>query len=155
LFSVLLAAFQTLLHRYTHQHDIAVGSVVRGRDLPGLDRHVCDTLNTIILRTRLPEDASFVDMLAETGRTCLLAFANQYVPCHRAAPGIPRPPGDAGRERSAPIQVAFVLEPESPPSAGGWAMNQLEIHTGTAKFDLTMELDDRGDRIIGRVEHRT
>ena len=151
LFAVLLAAFQTLLYRTTHQSDIAVGSVVAGRGLPGLDQHVCDTLNTLIFRTQIAEGASFVDVLRAIHRTCLDAFANQDVPFQLVARRFSL---DPSRPRSVPIQVAFILEPSMPVSPAGWEINQLEVHTDTAKLDLTMELDQRGDHVIGRVEYR-
>ena len=151
-FHVLFAAFQTLLRRYVGQDDIAVATVVAGRDVPGLDRHVGDLLNTLILRTNVPLDARFLDVLARTKATCEEAIAHQDAPfqlvVRHARLGADRP-GDA------PVRVAFVLEPEGPADAGGWEMNQLEIHTGTSKFDLTMELDERRGGVIGRVEYRT
>ncbi len=151
-FHVLLGAFKALLYRYTGQRDVAVATVVAGRDVPGLERQIGDFLNTMILRTQLPEGGSFLDVLARTKEVCEDAFAHQDLPFQLAARQISM---DPSRERSLPIQVAFVLEPESPRHSAGWEMNQLEVHTGTAKFDLTMELDERGGRVIGRVEYRS
>jgi len=152
LFSLLLGAFQLLLYRYTQQNDIAIGSVVAGRSLPGLNQHVCDTLNTVVLRTKIPEGGNFLDLLAACQTTCHDAFSHQDVPFQLVARHVSM---DGSRGRGVPIQVAFVLEPGLPATSSGWEMNQLEVHTDTAKFDITIELDERQGRIIGRVEYRT
>jgi non-ribosomal peptide synthetase component F len=53
------------------------------------------------------------------------------------------------------FQVAFVLEPPMPSLNCGWTMSQLDIQTDTAKLDLTLELDERPEGIIGRFEYNT
>jgi len=153
LFMTLLAGFKILLLRWTQQRDIAIGTVVAGRDLPGLQQHIGDCLNTLILRTLLPEDAGFSGVLAAVRATCLEAFAHQDIPFQQVSRYAASASGSAGS--GSPIRVAFVFEPQVAASAGGWELSQMEIHTGTAKFDLTFELDERPDRIIGRVEYRT
>ena len=147
LFVVLLSAFQTMLFRYTHETDIAVNSVVAGRTTPGMEQHVCLALNTLILRTQVPSDGTFLDLLHASRKDCLEAFANQDVPFQLV---LQRCRQDHGWERDFQVQCGFVFEPGRPESPGGWEIDQLEVHTDTAKFDLTFELDECNDQIIGR-----
>ena len=53
------------------------------------------------------------------------------------------------------FQAAFSLEPTLPSLPAGWAFTQLDVDTGTTKFDLYLELDDRAEGIIGRFMYRT
>jgi non-ribosomal peptide synthetase component F len=57
--------------------------------------------------------------------------------------------GGAGRE---PYRAFFVMEPSLPAQASGWSVHQMEVQTGTAKFDLTLEVEARAG-IIGRFEY--
>ncbi len=64
LFMTLLAAFQTLLHRYTGQDDIAVGSLIANRNRVELEGLIGFFVNTLVLRTDLSGDPSFRELLA-------------------------------------------------------------------------------------------
>ena len=68
LFMVLLAAFETLLHRLSGQTDLVVGTSYEGeaRSLPGGDRLFANTTNVMPLRSRVDEGTRFVDLLAAT-----------------------------------------------------------------------------------------
>ena len=63
LFMTLLAAFQTLLHRYTGQDDIAVGSLIANRNRVELEGLIGFFVNTLVLRTDLSGDPSFRELL--------------------------------------------------------------------------------------------
>jgi amino acid adenylation domain-containing protein/non-ribosomal peptide synthase protein (TIGR01720 family) len=152
LFATLLAAFKALLFRHSKQRDLTVASVVSARTTEGLDRVAGNFLNTIMLRTEVPAAGSFLDLLAAVGRTCLGALEHSDLPFQHVARYAARDPSGT---RQAPIQAAFVLEPPVTTSAGGWVLGQHAIHTATAKFDLTFELDERPDGIIARVEYRS
>jgi amino acid adenylation domain-containing protein len=152
LFTTLLAAFKTLLFRYTHQADIATGTVLATRNAPGVDRLIGSFLNTLLLRTALPADGTFLDVLRAVRATCQEAFAIADIPFQLVARHASTA---ATSEERLPIQATFVLEPHVAASPSGWDMQQIDVHTGTAKFDLTFELDERPDHILGRVEYRT
>ena len=152
LFTTLVAAFKTLLYRYTGEADVAVGTTLATRGVPGVERQVGVFLNTILLRTTLPADGTFLDVLRAVRETCREAFALQDIPFQLVAR---HATVGTSPDRRIPFQAVIVLEPEIAPSASGWDMGQLEVHTDTSKFDLTLELDERDGRIIGRVEYRT
>ena len=59
------------------------------------------------------------------------------------------------RDRNPLFQVMFSLEPPLPPLPPAWRLTQLDVETGTAKFDLYLELDDRPEGMIGRFLYRT
>src|SRR6185312_662899 len=80
LFMVLLAAFQTLLYRYTSQSDIVIGTPLAGRNRLELEGLIGFFVNTLVLRTKVEGDLSFVELVRRVREVCLQAYANQEVP---------------------------------------------------------------------------
>jgi len=151
-FTTLLSTFYMLLHFYTQQEDLAVGTVVAGRNYPGLNNLIGDFLNTVILRTQVTGDTNFTQLIQQVRETMLEAFAHQDCPLQKVNKAI-----NSGyrNTQGSPFQVAFVLEPALADSEKGWDMSQFDVHNGTSKFDLTFELDERHDGYFGRVEYST
>ncbi|WP_437592077.1 amino acid adenylation domain-containing protein [Sorangium sp. So ce1000] len=152
LFMTLLAAFNILLCRTSGQEDIIVGTVTASRSRPEIENLIGFFLNTIVLRTNLRGDPTFRELLARVADASLNAYSNQEVPFDRLVEELQpsRAPG-----QNPLFQVAFVLEPLMPTLATGWSVSQLEVDTLTAKFELTLELDERPEGLIGRFEYRS
>jgi hypothetical protein len=70
LFMTLLAAFATLLHRYTGQDDLLVGSPIANRDRAEIEGLIGLFVNTLALRVDLSRDPSFRTLLGRTRTTC-------------------------------------------------------------------------------------
>jgi hypothetical protein len=83
LFMALLAAYQTLLARWSEQDTVLVGSPVAGRDRTELEGLVGYLANTVVLRGDLRGDPTFRALLRRTREDALGAFANQEVPLER------------------------------------------------------------------------
>ena len=80
LYITLLAAFQVLLHRYSSQEDIAVGSPIAGRTQPELEGLIGFFVNTLVLRGDLSGDPAFRELLRRIRRTAIEAYTHQDVP---------------------------------------------------------------------------
>ena len=80
LFTTLLAAYQILLHRYTGQGEIVVGSPMPGRRKPEWDRIVGDFVNPIALRAQFGGNPSVAEVLRNVRNTALRGMANQDYP---------------------------------------------------------------------------
>ena len=80
LFMTLLAAFQTLLHRYTAQDDIIVGSPISGRNRIETEELIGVLINTLVLRTDLSGNPTFRELLIRVREMALGAFAHQDLP---------------------------------------------------------------------------
>ena len=148
----LLAAFKTLLYRYTEQEDIVVGTVSAGRNRPEIEGLIGFFLNTLVLRTDMSGSPSFRQLLGRVREITLGAYAYEDLPFEKLIQTL-QP--DRNLSHNPLFQVAFVLEPPMPPLNCGWTMSQLDIQTDTAKLDLTLELDERPEGIIGRFEYNT
>ncbi|BAZ70600.1 McyC protein (plasmid) [Fischerella sp. NIES-4106] len=74
LFITLLTLFKILLYRYTGQRDLVIGIPISGRNHPDLENQIGFYVNTLALRTLLPEAGSFQQALEEVTNTCLDAY---------------------------------------------------------------------------------
>ena len=80
LFMTLMAAFQTLLHRYTGQEDIAVGTPMANRERLELEGLIGYFVNTLVMRTKLSSDISFRELLHQVRDTALAAYSHAQAP---------------------------------------------------------------------------
>ena len=80
LYMTMLAAFQTLLHRYTGQDDILVGSPTSGRSHAGLADIIGYFVNPVVLRADFSLDPTFQEFLDQVRQTVLAAFDHQDYP---------------------------------------------------------------------------
>ena len=151
LFMTLLAAFKVLLYRYSGQEDILIGSNTAGRNWPGSEKLLGYFLNTVVLRSDLSGDPTFLQLLARVRKITLDALAHDGVPLDRIVAEL-QPQRDPNRHPF--FQVLFSLEPP-PSSEPGWDLTCIDVETGTSKFDLCLVLDDRPDGLLCRFIYST
>ncbi len=153
-FMALLAAWQLLLARWSGQDDVVVGTVVAGRTRAELEGLVGMFVNTLALRADLSGDPPFRELLARVRETTLDAHAHQDLPFERLVEALEtgRSPGHA-----PVVQVMFTLQaaPPAAPALPGLRARVEEIPTGTAKFDLTLQLTDTGGELAAALEYAT
>lgn len=141
LFMTLLAAFKVLLHHYTGQEDIIVGSPIANRPVAETEKLIGFFLNNLALRTDLSGDPNFIELLSRVRKTALDAFANQDVPFEKLIEAL-KPERDMSR--SSIFQVYFNLFSFSDQIAlpGGEAISfvdaWLQSEENLSKFDLTL-----------------
>lgn len=153
-FMTLLAAFNVLLHRYSGQDDIAVGSPVSTRRMSEVQGLVGFFPNLVVLRTSLKDDPTFRELLARVRETCLGAFEHQDVPLEKLVLEL----RDRRNEGHAPLfQVNFQTFTANPAKlAFGDADVQLPMTDfGNAKFELLFGIRETADGLEGLAEYRT
>jgi hypothetical protein len=148
----LLAAFQTLLSRYTGQDDIAVGSIVPGRDGVGTEALIGLFAHTVITRTDLAGDPTFREFLWRVRDVARGDYAHQNVTFDRLVSEL-QPERDPSRNPL--FQVLFSLTPLVSLDQSGWEIANFEVDTGAAKVDLQLQLDDRPEGISARFTYNT
>ena len=141
-FMTLLAAFQSLLHRYTGEDDIVVGSPVAGRTHVETERLIGFFVNTLVLRTDLSGNPSFRELLRRVREVALDAYVHQDVPFEKLVEEL-QPKRDPGR--TPLFQVLFNLEnvPPSTVRSDSLDIEEIELDSGTARFDLSTELVEK------------
>ncbi|MFY2561712.1 amino acid adenylation domain-containing protein [Corallococcus terminator] len=155
LFMTLLATFQTLLHRYSGQTDITVGSPIAGRNVPELESLIGFFVNTLVLRNHLDGDPTFRDLLRRAKAVCMAAYAHQELPFEKLVEEL-NPPRDLGRHPIFQVMFGFQNTPRQDLSMPGLKSTYLLVDPGSAKFDLLLELrEDRPDEIFGWFEYNT
>ncbi len=154
LFMTLLAAFQTLLHRYTGQDDIVVGSPIAGRSQVETEALVGFFMNALVLRAQTGGNPKFRDLLAQVRALCLEAYAHQDLPFEMLVQEL-QPRRDLSHNPL--FQVLFVLQntPQQTFELPGLTVHTLGGETTMAKFDLTLELTETGEGLQGRIEYNT
>jgi aspartate racemase len=150
----LLAAFQTLLYRYTGQEDIIVGTPIAGRNQVEAEGLIGFFVNTLALRTYLSGNPSFQELLGRVREVALGAYAHQDLPFEKLVEEL-QPERD--RSRTPLFQVMFVLQntPTSALELPGLTVNSLNIDSGTAKFDLTLFMIETAQGLRASLEYNT
>jgi amino acid adenylation domain-containing protein len=154
LFMTLLAAFQTLLHRYTGKDDILVGSPVAGRNRTDIEALIGFFVNTLILRADLSGDPSFRELLGRVRKLALEAYAHQDLPFEKLVEEL-QP--ERNLSHSPLFQVLFVLQnfPTTVPRLTGLTVTPVKVESETATFDLSLLLVEEANGLQGTIEYNT
>ncbi|MCP4657324.1 MAG: amino acid adenylation domain-containing protein, partial [bacterium] len=151
LFMTLLAAFFTLLHRYTGQPQLVVGTPVANRGRAELEPLVGFFVNTLVLRADLRGDPRFCELLERVRKTALEAYVYQDLPFERLVEEL-QPARDLSRNPL--FQVVFALgRARGKELAPGLPMRELGVDTRTAKFELTLHLLEAEGELAAAVEY--
>ncbi|HEX3129772.1 MAG TPA: amino acid adenylation domain-containing protein, partial [Thermoanaerobaculia bacterium] len=140
-FMVLLAAFQSLLHRYTGQPDIPVGTPVAGREHPHVEGLIGLFVNTLVLRGRLGADPTFRELLERTRSAAIAAFSHQELPFERLVDALQV---ERSLAHSPLIQVMFSLQTDLVEELRlpDLEVSPFDLPATTAKLDLTLYLGE-------------
>lgn len=154
LFMTLLAAFQALLHRYSGQGDIAVGTPISGRNQQETKDLIGFFLNTLVMRTDLSDNPSFRDLLKRVRQVSLAAYEHQDLPFDKLVEEL-QP--ERNLSHSPLFQVMFTLNlPMSGPQLANLDVTHLvDIPTGKSTFDLFLMLRDTPGGLTGWIEFNT
>jgi amino acid adenylation domain-containing protein len=154
LFMVLLGAFNALLARYTGQEDIVIGTPVANRNKAELEVLIGFFINSLVLRTDLSGDPTFLQLLARVREVTLGAYAHQELPFEKIVEAL-QP--DRNLSHAPVYQIAFILEntPRSDVEVEGLALTPLRTESVNSKFDLTLALAQFGPSLLGSVEYNT
>jgi amino acid adenylation domain-containing protein len=155
LFMTLLAAFQTLLWRYSGQDDIVVSTGIANRNRPETEPLIGFFVNTLLLRTDLSGEPTFKELLERVREVTLGAYAHQDVPFELLVEAL-APERDA---RYTPLfQVMLVLQNAQQKEAlklAGLEVSGAGGESGAAKFDLTLFVEERRDELGLVLEYNT
>jgi hypothetical protein len=154
LFMTLLAAFAMLLHRYTGDEDIIIGSPIANRTWPELEGLIGFFVNMLPLRIDLSGNPSVRDMLQRVREVCLEAYAHQDLPFDRVIEAV-QPWRSASRMPIFSVVLALQNAPLPPIELPGLTFDILETVTATAKYDLTLNVTETSSGLRGALEYTT
>ncbi|MGO4295019.1 amino acid adenylation domain-containing protein [Chitinophaga sp. RAB17] len=158
LFMGLLSAVNVLLHRYTNQEDIVIGSPVAGREHADLEDQIGFYINTVALRNRFKAGDSFKTILANVKVNTSDAHEHQLFPFDELVE-ILQPQRDLSR--NVLFDVWLVLHNEAtagtndPQELGGLKVSGYEAESGVSKFDLAFNFSEGGETIQLKLEYNS
>ncbi|WP_346728620.1 non-ribosomal peptide synthase/polyketide synthase, partial [Corallococcus exiguus] len=147
LFMVLMAGFQSLLHRYSGQTDLVVGTDVANRNHAETESLIGFFINQLVLRLRMEGDPTFTELLAQAKQVSMDAYAHQDLPFEEVVRAI-NP--DRTTAHAPLFQVKFVLQnmPVSALELPGLKVSAEGGDPATAKLDLTVLVNPRPDGLV-------
>ncbi|MFL6127956.1 MAG: amino acid adenylation domain-containing protein [Mycobacteriales bacterium] len=153
-YSVLLAAWAVVLGRYAGADEVVVGSPTVNRDRPELLPLVGFFVNTLPWRIDLSGGISFAELVGRVRQVQLAGLARPDVPFEELVARL-RP--ERSPSRTPVFQVMFVQYDTAsmPTAAGPLVVTPREVHTGTAKFDLTLLVQERPEGPACTLEYAT
>jgi amino acid adenylation domain-containing protein len=154
LFMTLLAAFKTLLYRYTSQADILVGSPIANRNRTETELLIGFFVNTLVLRTDLSGNPTFRELLRRVRQVTWDAYDHQDLPFEKLVEELQL---ERDLSYSPLFQVMFVLQnaPQVNLELSGLTLSFLSAENSTAKFDLTLDLQATASGLVGAFEYNT
>jgi amino acid adenylation domain-containing protein len=167
LYMLLLAAFQTLLYRYTRQDQILVGTPTSGRNQSVFNGVVGYFVNPVVLNGRLGGNPSFQELLVRTRHTVIAALENQDYPFLRMVQDLDTRPS-AGRSpifqcmfnllkyRSSDLTASLAMNiEEAQIEFGGMQASSYPLRQQEGQFELTLDVVDSGDRLFFILNYLT
>ena len=154
LFIVLLAAFQILLYRYSHQEDITVGSAVAGRNRSELENMIGLFINILVLRTNLAGNPNFKELLQRVRAVSLEAYANSDIPFEKLLECLNI---DRSLSHIPLYQVMFILQnsPNYQLEMEGITGVSQKIDNLRCGMDLILQLQEDSEDIRGTLTYNT
>ncbi|OXM62111.1 non-ribosomal peptide synthetase [Amycolatopsis vastitatis] len=154
LYTVLVAACQVLFARYTGRTDIAVGTVVSGRNRPELERTVGFFVDTVVIRSTVDRTAPFGTFLDAVRTTVLESFEHAEAPFEKLVEAL-RLERDPSRTPLFDTMVLLHGSPGGQPDFAGLTAEPVEVARRAANFDLTVEFQPSADALEGSLEYNT
>lgn len=154
LFMVLLAAFGSLLSRYSGQADVSVGTPVANRRRTELEPLIGLFVNTLVLRLDTAECESFRQLVRRAREVCLGAYAHQDVPFEKLVEEL-QP--ERSLSHTPLFQVLLVMQnvPRTAANFEGLQLEGLGTDLGATKFDLTLVAEESDEGLVCTIEYST
>ncbi|WGV25108.1 non-ribosomal peptide synthetase [Halotia branconii] len=154
LFMTLLAAYDTLLYRYTGQSDILVGTPIANRDRFELEGLIGFFVNTLVMQSNLAGNPSFSELLTRVRETAMEAYTHQNLPFEMLVDAL-QPERDLSYTPLFQVMFALQNAPMSEIELAGLTVTPLAAESSTAKFDLSLSMQNTPNGMIGVWEYST
>lgn len=153
MFMTLMAAYKTLIYRYTNQQDILISTPIGTRLRPETENLVGYLLNLLIVRTDLSGDPTFRELLKREQEACVGAFAHQEVPFGKLVQEL-KPIQDPSRNPIAQVAFLYLDFPEATAMQFlGLTANHIDIDNGASRFDITLAMTETPEGFTISIEY--
>jgi amino acid adenylation domain-containing protein len=154
LFTVLLAALNVLLYRYTGREDLVVGSPIANRTRPELESLIGFFANTLVLRTEISGKMTFRELVSQVREVTLGAYAHQDIPFEKLVEEF-QP--ERNLSYNPLFQIMFALQNTGRPLVAGSSQDDSMpvVGAGVAKFDLTLFVSETTSGLKAGIEYNS
>jgi amino acid adenylation domain-containing protein len=154
LFTLLLAAFNTVLHRYTGAEDVVVGTPISGRSHIEVAKLLGYFSNTLALRTDVSGDPTFSELVARVKATTVQAQIHQALPFEKLVEVL-NPQRTESHSPVFQVLFGFDIMPARAPMLAGRELEPLPVPDWEwARFDLSIVIREQSDGSLhGRIEY--
>ncbi|HEY6969694.1 MAG TPA: condensation domain-containing protein [Candidatus Angelobacter sp.] len=151
LFAALVAVFTALLHSYSEQDDMVLGTLAPcGRHHTGFQKLLGYFMNPVPLPFRVSGADSFRDLMLQAQEVISGAISHADVPFEQVIRtlGIQTAPG-----RHPLFQIAISLAPAVASLPPAWDMTPMDVESGAGRWDLYIEMSERREYLLGRAQY--
>ncbi|WP_246113333.1 condensation domain-containing protein, partial [Segetibacter aerophilus] len=155
LYMTLLSAFNVLLHRYSGQEDICVGTPIAGRQQQELEALIGFFVNTLAMRSHVDSELPFTELLQQVKATTMEGYANQEIPFEKVVEAVVK---DRDMSRNPLFQVMFILRntPDVPElRLGDIALSRTGYEHSTSLFDFSLFITETERGLHAAIEYST
>jgi amino acid adenylation domain-containing protein len=153
MFMLLLAAFQTLLYRYTNDDDIVVGTTVANRERSEIEPLIGFFVNMLALRANCSGNPLFVTLLEQVRETTLKAYAHQGVPFERLIQEL-RPKRNPGYLPLVQALFTFQNQPTlMEMKLSGLTLSVPQREVTTSQCDLLLDMHEGSEGLQGGIQY--
>ena len=149
-FMVLLSAFEAVIHAFTEEEDMVIGTDVANRNRAELESLIGFFVNQLVLRTSFSGMTQFGELLERVRKTCLDGISHQHLPFDRVVEVV-NP--DRTSQRAPLFQRKFVLQniEKSTLTLGDLELSPFSLGTTRAKWDLLLDIEDGTGDLRGNL----
>jgi len=153
-FMVLLAAYAALLSRHANQDEVCVGTVIANRTRSQIEPLIGFFVNTLVFRVGMTGAPTFADLVDRVRRVALDAYAHQDAPFEQVVERL-QPQRDPSRPPLFQAGFAYNSLANERPSEDlpGATISDEAFEYPVSKFDVTLALERRGDKLLGLIEY--
>ncbi|MGA4721898.1 amino acid adenylation domain-containing protein [Fictibacillus nanhaiensis] len=150
LFTTLLAVYKVLLFKYSGQEDILVGTPISNRNDEEIENIIGMFANTLVLRTEIDPNWTFINLLENLKQEVFDAYDNQDIPFEKIVDSLNIPRSTA---YTPFFQTMFVLQSSPRWEMEGLQVSPINIHNKTSKFDLTFTINESESSCACSIEY--
>ena len=155
LFMTLMAAFQTLLHRYSGQEEIVAGTATGNRNRREMEGLIGCFINSLLFRTNFSGDPTFREVLGQVRQLSLEASSHQDVPFEQIVSAL-HPKRDLSYAPLTQVMLTLQNTQLSTPVSAGLEIKRLSMpERMAAQYDLMINLRESGGKLNGLLEYNT
>jgi amino acid adenylation domain-containing protein len=147
LFMTLMAAWQVLLHRYSGQSDIVVGTPIANRRQAETEDLIGFFVNMLAIRTDLSGNPTFRELVVRVRETALGAYAHQSLPFEKLIEEL-QPERDASHTPLVQVVLALQNAPQADLTTLDLKLSYMAVDTSTAKFDIVINVYEIDDELL-------